>query len=407
MSRPTGMNASLHAALNTFSQVPWEDLCYLVGEIMYGGHITDQWDRRLCRTYLQELFNPKLFEGELFLCPGFPAPPDLDYAGYHSYVDERLPAENPSLYGLHPNAEVEVMTTTSDSLFRTLLDLQPRDSTEGEEATQSSEEKVKGVLEELLEKLPEEYNVTELLVKTDRRSPYTLVCMQECERMNLLITEIQTSLTELLLALKGELSVSPDLEALQMALFYDRVPESWSRLTFPSTKTLAQWFGDVLSQCRELDTWTQDFVLPAVVWLSGLFSPQSFLTAVMQSIARKNKWPLDRTALCVDVTKKTKDDYGHPPREGAYIHGLYMEGARWDSSAGVLAEAVLKELTPAMPVLYVRAVPDDQLELKNTYECPVYRTKLRGPTYIRSFPLKTRHPPAKWVLAGAALLLSV
>ena len=34
-------------------QVPWEDLRYLFGEIMYGGHITDDWDRRLCRTYLE------------------------------------------------------------------------------------------------------------------------------------------------------------------------------------------------------------------------------------------------------------------------------------------------------------------------------------------------------------------
>lgn len=41
-------------------EVPWEDLCYLVGEIMYGGHITDGWDRRLCRTYIQELLNPKM-----------------------------------------------------------------------------------------------------------------------------------------------------------------------------------------------------------------------------------------------------------------------------------------------------------------------------------------------------------
>lgn len=81
-------------------------------------------------------------------------------------------------------------------------------------------------------------------------------------------------------------------------------------------------------------------------------------------------------------------------------------GARWDSSAGVLVEAMLKELTSAMPVLYIRAVPADQLELKNTYECPVYRNKLRGPTFIWSFHLRTRHPPTKWTLAGAALLLS-
>lgn len=41
-------------------QVPWEDLCYLFGEIIYGGHITDEWDRKLCRTYLQEFINPKM-----------------------------------------------------------------------------------------------------------------------------------------------------------------------------------------------------------------------------------------------------------------------------------------------------------------------------------------------------------
>lgn len=46
----------------------------------------------------------------------------------------------------------------------------------------------------------------------------------------------------------------------------------------------------------------------------------------MQSIARKNQWALEKMTLTVDVTKKTKDDYGHPPREGAYIHGLFMEG---------------------------------------------------------------------------------
>lgn len=27
---------------------------------MYGGHITDDWDRKLCRTYLQEFLNPQL-----------------------------------------------------------------------------------------------------------------------------------------------------------------------------------------------------------------------------------------------------------------------------------------------------------------------------------------------------------
>ena len=48
--------------------------------------------------------------------------------------------------------------------------------------------------------------------------------------------------------------------------------------------------------------------------------------AIMQATARKNEWPLDKMCLTVDITKKTKEDYGHPPREGAYLHGLLMEG---------------------------------------------------------------------------------
>jgi dynein heavy chain len=35
----------LYNYLEANAKVPWEDLRYLFGEIMYGGHITDDWDR--------------------------------------------------------------------------------------------------------------------------------------------------------------------------------------------------------------------------------------------------------------------------------------------------------------------------------------------------------------------------
>lgn len=69
-------------------------------------------------------------------------------------------------------------------------------------------------------------------------------------------------------------------------------------------------------------------MLPATVWLAGFFNPQSFLTAIMQSMARKNEWPLDKMSLAVDVTKKNHEEVTAPPREGFYIHGLFMEGKR-------------------------------------------------------------------------------
>ncbi|UYV64229.1 DNAH9 [Cordylochernes scorpioides] len=118
----------LYNYLEANTKVPWEDLRYLFGEIMYGGHITDDWDRRLCRTYLEEYMHPDQLDGDLYLAPGFLCPPSLDYHGYHRYVDDNLPPESPYLYGLHPNAEIGFLTNTSENLFRTLLELQPRDS---------------------------------------------------------------------------------------------------------------------------------------------------------------------------------------------------------------------------------------------------------------------------------------
>ena len=46
----------------------------MFGEIIYGGHIVEDWDRRLAAAYLSKLINESLLETpELF--PNFVAPP--------------------------------------------------------------------------------------------------------------------------------------------------------------------------------------------------------------------------------------------------------------------------------------------------------------------------------------------
>ncbi|XP_068510647.1 dynein axonemal heavy chain 9 isoform X6 [Anas acuta] len=397
----------LYNYLEASSKVPYDDLRYLFGEIMYGGHITDDWDRRLCKTYLEEFIKPEMLEGELFLAPGFPLPGSMDYNGYHQYIDDSLPPESPYLYGLHPNAEIGFLTQTSEKLFRIVLEMQPRDSSMGEGGVVTKEETVKALLDEMLEKLIDEFNIAELMAKVEERTPYVVVAFQECERMNILTSEIKRSLKELDLGLKGELTMTSDMENLQNALFLDTVPESWIKKAYPSTASLGMWFADLLTRIKELETWTGDFSLPSAVWLAGFFNPQSFLTAIMQSTARKNEWPLDKMTLQCDVTKKNREDFASPPREGAYVYGLFMEGARWDAQAGIITDARLKELTPAMPVIFIKAIPADKQDTRSVYPCPVYKTRQRGPTYVWTFNLKTRENPSKWVLAGVALLLQI
>ncbi|XP_037954213.1 dynein beta chain, ciliary [Teleopsis dalmanni] len=397
----------LYNYLEANSRVPWEDLRYLFGEIMYGGHITDDWDRRLCRTYLEEFMKPELIDGELEYCPGFSAPGILKYNGYHEYIDENLPTENPNLYGLHLNAEIGFLTTVSARLFRIVFELQPRMSggdTGGGESM-SQDDVVKSILEDLLDKVPQPFNILELMGRVEDRNPYIIVAFQECERMNMLMGEIKRSLHELELGLKGELTISSHMETLMQALFMDSVPEQWTKLAYPSLLGLQSWFADLLLRLRELEGWVADFRMPSSVWLGGFFNPQSFLTAIMQQTARKNEWPLDRMCLNCDVTKKYKEEINSAPREGSYVNGLYMEGARWDSKFGTIADSFLKELFPAIPVIYIKAVTQDKQDTKNIYECPVYKIRMRGPTFVWTFNLKTKERASKWTLAGVCILL--
>ena len=88
---------------------------------------------------------------------------------------------------------------------------------------------------------------------------------------------------------------------------------------------LSAWYVDLLARLKELESWTSDFNLPNSVWLSGFFNPQSFLTAIMQSTARKNELPLDKMCLVCEVTKKIREEVTQPPKEGAFVHGLFME----------------------------------------------------------------------------------
>lgn len=53
-----------------------------------------------------------------------------------------------------------------------------------------------------------------------------------------------------------------------------------------------------------------------------------------------------------------------------------------------------------------KAVTDNKDE-KGIYSCPVYKTELRGNTYVFNAQLKTKQPSRKWVLAGVAIILDV
>lgn len=234
--------------------------------------------------------------------------------------------------------------------------------------------------------------------------------MQEMEVMNNLLGEMIRSLKELQLGFNGELTMSDTMDTLKTALFLDRVPPTWSKRSWPSLRPLSSWSIDFLSRLQQLEEWQNNPIdIPKVTWLSGLYNPQSFLTAICQVTAQKNQWELDKLVTWTDVSKKVAiEEVESLSREGAYIIGLSLQGCRWDIQNSILDRSKPKEMFCKMPIINVRALAADKVDVSSgIYVCPSYKTEMRGPTFVFCAQLKTKHISAKWVLAGVAMILDV
>jgi len=102
---------------------------------MYGGHIVDDWDRRLCDAYQIQFMNDALIQDELDLYPfsdgkkhSFKCPPPTTYDKYLDHIIKGLKEETPIAYGLHPNAEIDFRTEQCKQIFLALNDLMPKDA---------------------------------------------------------------------------------------------------------------------------------------------------------------------------------------------------------------------------------------------------------------------------------------
>ena len=233
--------------------------------------------------------------------------------------------------------------------------------------------------------------------------------------MNTLLSTIRFSLFELDAGLKGQLNITDAMEALGTSLSLNKVPAEWEKYAYFSKKSLIEWFGDMLLRINQITIWSTEMETPKSLWISGLFNPMSFLTAIMQVTARQFKLPLDDMTLKTDVTNfKNWEELPGPAETGAYVHGFFLEGAGWElgrgGEQGYLTDMILKELHPEVPVMHVTSIRlQERRAAKGNYECPVYVTTMRGPTYVFTAHLKMESEEFdanKWILAGVALLMS-
>ena len=101
------------------------------------------------------------------------------------------------------------------------------------------------------------------------------------------------------------------------------------------------------------------------------------------------------------------------PKDGAYVKGLFLEGAGWQHEEGCLCEPAPMQLIDHMPIVHFRPVETRRSKAKGVYSCPLYLYPLRTgsrerPSFMLNVDLKSgAAEPEAWVKRGTALLLSL
>ncbi|XP_066527086.1 dynein axonemal heavy chain 1 [Hoplias malabaricus] len=409
--------SQLKMFLSEYQDIPYKVLKYTAGEINYGGRVTDDWDRRCIMNVLEDFYCPDVLD------PGHTysssreyrqISTDLDIKGYMSYIRGLPINDTPEIFGLHDNANISFAQNETYALLGAVLQLQPRSASSGGKAR---EEIVEEIVAGIVERIPNPIDVHEVISKYPvmYEESMNTVLIQEVIRYNKLLAVISQSLSDLVKALKGLVVMSSELELMANSLFINTVPEMWKAKAYPSLKPLASWVSDLLQRISFLKRWIACGI-PAVFWISGFFFPQAFLTGTLQNFARRSVLSIDTISFSFEVMKKPAADLMERPESGCYIHGLFLEGARWDTDAGLLTESRPKELYTEMAVIWMVPVPNRKPPQSGVYICPIYKTLTRAGTlsttghstnYVIAVELPTDQSQRHWIKQGVALICAL
>ena len=402
--------------IDQFDQVPFKALQYCTGECNYGGRVTDDKDRRALHVILERCYSPNMLQTGFSMSPsGAYKVPDYSVCSSHGdfieHIEQFPLVADPEIFGMHENATITKDNTETSALFASILLTQSSNSSG---AGMSPDEVMDAVAEDILSKLPDQFNLELAQVRYPVRWDESMntVLQQELVRYNRLTAVIRPSLINLRKAVKGTVVMSKELEEVGNACFYGVIPDLWMGKSYPSLKPLGGYISDLFRRLDMLGSWLTT-TPPPVFWISGFYFTQAFLTGALQNYARKEKIPIDSVTFDFEMMAESTYSKGPDSTNGAYVDGLFLDGARWDKDINQLADPLPKVLFSAGPVMWFRPIPEDKLVLGNYYDSPVYKTGERkgvlattghSSNFVMYIRIPSDKPKGFWIERGVALL---
>lgn len=413
--------------LEEYQESPFKVLKYTVGEINYGGRVTDDWDRKLIMCILEDFYTPEVLkDGYKFSSSSiYYSIPAESHNAYKTYIKGFPIDEGTEIFSMHENASITFAQKQTYTLFESLLTLMPKTAKSASGKTR--EEILADTAAMIQTKIPKPFQLHAILKKfpIEYKESMSTVLVQEVIRYNRLLSSIHSTLVEMLKALKGLVVMSESLEKMCNSMFINQVPQIWASKAYPSLKPLSSWVSDLSHRCEFIQKWVNNGI-PNIYWISGFFFPQAFLTGTLQNYARKYVVSIDLLSFEFKVLDTKWEEIVSKPSDGCYIRGLYLEGARWDSQKKSLDESRPKELYTEMNVIWLLPKANRKKAATGIYECPVYKTLTRAgmnnlfyvrlillgtlsttghsTNYVLTIELPSELPSAHWTKRSVALI---
>ncbi len=390
--------------------------CNVRAQCNYGGRVTDDKDRRLITNIMTDFYTPDILNDDYkFSSSGrFYAPPEGDLQSNFEFI-KQLPFEaEPELFGMHDNAAIASAVSETTLMLNTVLGLQAK-SASGD--GKSWDEILEDIASDIDRRLPSQYDIEKARVLYPVRFDESMntVLTEELLKFNKLLGRMSSSLKDVRKAIKGLVVMSQELEDMGNSMVNGWVPDNWTAVSYPSMKPLGPWTNDFLLRVQFFADWLEND-RPIVYWISGFFFTPSFLTGTLQNFARKYTVAIDELSYDYELYNLTEqDNLKDRPADGAYIKGLFLEGAGWDFDKKVLVDSNVKQLYVQMPVIWMVPVKREEIVWGHRYNCPVYKTSERrgmlsttghSTNYVTSIklPMMDDHQQKRWIKAGVACL---
>ncbi|GCC21537.1 hypothetical protein chiPu_0020009 [Chiloscyllium punctatum] len=145
--------------------VSWNTVRYMLGEVQYGGRVTDDYDKRLLNCFCKVWFSEKMFDSKFSFYTDYIIPICASVESYLEYIQTLPAVDTPQVFGLHPNADITYQSNTAAEILNTITNIQPKETSGG--GGETREATVFKLADSMLLKLPPDYLAHEVLEFTE------------------------------------------------------------------------------------------------------------------------------------------------------------------------------------------------------------------------------------------------